>query len=185
MRRELPLKRILFSVFCFVFACCLQVHAQQPQTSASALENKMLADSLSWMLGDWEGPGTTNGSHEFIGHLSVGSELDQSALLLKRESANKAGGASGGLKELMIIGFDGKTKKIVGVTYDTNNNVSVYVGEVQSKQIVFNSIVAQPGFVMRRTFQLKDDGTVSFFTEVGSPGKQVEKVIEISFKKKS
>ncbi len=45
----------------------------------------------------------------------------------------------------MVIGFDGTTKKIVGVTYDTNNNISLFVGDLQDKQIVFNSAVAQPG----------------------------------------
>lgn len=182
---ETPLKRIIFPLSVLLLACCIQAFADQPQeTPASA--NKMLSDSLSWLLGNWEGTGTTaNAGREFLGQLSVSEELDHSALLLRRESMNKSGGPSGGLKELMVIGFDGTTKKIVGVTYDTNNNISLYVGEMQDKQIVFNSAVAQPGFVLRRTFQLKDDGTVSFFTETGSPGKEVVKVIEISFKKKS
>lgn len=184
MRMESPLKRIIFPISVFFLACCLQVYADQPQ-SATTAENKMLSDSLSWLLGDWEGSGTTSGGREFLGQLSAGAELDHSAVLIRRESMNKTGGPSGGLKELMVIGFDGTTKKVVGVTYDTNNNISLYVGDVQEKQVVFNSAVAQPGFVLRRTFQLKDDGTVNFFTETGSPGKEVTKVIEINFKKKN
>lgn len=181
---ETPLKRIIFSLSVLFLACCFQVFAESPTETAPA--NKMLSDSLGWLMGNWEGTGTTTtAGREFIGQLSVSEELDHSALLLRRESMNKTGGPSGGLKELMVIGFDGTTKKIVGVTYDTNNNISLYVGEMQDKQIVFNSAVAQPGYVLRRTFQLKDDGTVSFFTETGSPGKEVVKVIEINFKKKS
>ena len=183
---ETPLRRILFPLVVFLFACSMQVLADQPQTSAPpATENKMLSDSLAWMIGEWQGAGTTNGGHEFMAQLSITTELDHTALLLRRESMNKAGGPSGGLKELMVIGFDGTTKKIVGVTYDTNNNIALYVGELQDKQIVFNSAVAQPGYVLRRTFHLKDDGTVDFFTETGSPGKEVTRVIEINFKKKS
>ena len=184
LHMETSLKRIIFPISVLLLACCIQAFADQPQESP-AVTNKMLSDSLGWLLGSWDGSGTTNTGREFLGQLSATEELDHSALLLKRESMNKTGGPSGGLKELMVIGFDGTTKKIVGVTYDTNNNISLYVGEMQDKQIVFSSAVAQPGFVSRRTFQLKDDGTVSFFTETGSPGKEVVKAIEINFKKKS
>jgi hypothetical protein len=184
MRMETSLKRIIFPITVFFLACCIQVYADQPQDTTAAA-NKMLSDSLGWLLGDWEGSGTTSGGREFLGQLSASAELDHSALLLRRESMNKTGGPAGGLKELMVIGFDGTTKKIVGITYDTNNNISLYVAELQEKQVIFNSAVAQPGYVSRRTFQLKDDGTVNFSTETGSPGKEVVKVIEINFKKKS
>lgn len=144
----------------------------------------MLAEALGWMIGEWEGLGTTTGGREFVGKLSVAAELDNSALILHRESMNKAGGPSGGLKEVMMIGFDNTTKKIVGVTYDNNSSIALYVGEMKGDDLVFNSAVTQPGYVSRRTFRKSSDG-VSFFTETGSPGKEVSKAIEISFKKKN
>lgn len=181
---ELPLKRIIFPLVVFVFVSLGTLFAEEPQANSTTTEAKLLADTLGWMMGDWDGTGTTTGGREFLGKLSVAPELDNASVILHRESMNKAGGPSGGLKEVMMIGYDGTTKKIVGVTYDTNYNISLYVGELNGDDLIFNSAVTQPGYVARRTFHKTADG-INFTVETGSPGKEVTKTIEINFKKKS
>jgi hypothetical protein len=153
--------------------------APPPNTSG-----KTLPELLSWMMGEWEGDGTSRSEKEFIGKLSVIPELDSTALLIHRESTTKEG-LTGGLKELMIIGYDGTTKKIVATVYDNKNTIALYVGELKSpNELAFNSATAQQGYVSRRTFKTMPDG-LSFVIEGASPGKEVSKVVEINFKKKS
>lgn len=168
------------------------IHAQTPPAqpapaapAAASTSGKTLPELLSWMIGEWEGEGTSRSEKEFIGRLSAIPELDATAVLLHRESTTKEG-LTGGLKELMIVGYDGTTKKIVGTVYDNKNTIALYVGEMKSDtELVFNSATAQQGYVSRRSFKSMPDGTISFVIEGASPGKEVSKVVEINFKKKS
>ncbi|HEY7162003.1 MAG TPA: hypothetical protein VH815_12125, partial [Acidobacteriota bacterium] len=117
--------------------------------------------------------------------LSAIPELDSTAVLLHRESTTKEG-LTGGLKELMIVGYDGTTKKIVGTVYSNKNAIEILVGELKSEtELLFNSVSVQQGYVSRRTYKTMPDGRLSFVIESGSPGKEVSKVVEINFKKKS
>jgi hypothetical protein len=136
------------------------------------------------MIGEWEGEGIARAEREFIGKLSTMPELDGTALLIRRESTTKEG-LSGGLKELMIVGFDGTTKKIVATVYDNKNSIALYVGELKTNEVVFSAATAQQGYVSRRIFKVMPDGGLSFVIEGATPGKEVSKLVEINFKKKS
>ena len=92
---------------------------------------------------------------------------------------------AGGLKELIIVGFDGTTKKIVATVYDNKNTIALYVGELKTNEVVFSAATAQQGYVSRRIFKLMPDGGLSFVIEGATPGKEVSKLVEINFKKKS
>jgi hypothetical protein len=154
-------------------------------TAAPSTLGKTLPELLNWMMGEWEGEGTSRSEKEFIGKLSVIQELDSTALLIHRESTTKEG-LTGGLKELMLVGYDGTTKKIVGTVYDNKNTIALYVGELKSgNELVFNSATAQQGYISRRTFKTMPDGALSFVIEGAAPGKEVSKAVEINFKKKS
>ncbi len=157
--------------------------AQPTPPAAPSTPGKTLPELLNWMMGEWEGEGTSRSEKEFIGKLSVIPELDATSLLVHRESTTKEG-LTGGLKELMIIGYDGRTKKIVATIYDNKNTIGLYVGEVKTNEIVFNFANAQQGYVERRTFRLMPDGSLYFVGEGAVPGKEVSKVVEINFKKK-
>jgi hypothetical protein len=161
---------------------------QTPPATPTAPANpagQSVKDTLGWIAGEWEGEGVSRGEREFIGKLSAQFELDDEALLLKRESMNKQGtGPSGGLKELMLIGIDGTTKKMIMTTYTNNDFIGLYVGEVKGSDVVFNSTTAASGYTDRRTFKRLPDGSLSFFTEGGGGGKPVSKIVEINFKKK-
>lgn len=160
--------------------------APAPAAPAAAADtSKPLAEVLGFMVGNWEGEGLSRGEHEFIGKLGVTSELEGNGILLRRESMNKSGGPSGGLQELMIIGYDGTTKKIVGTLYDNKNSIVLYVGEVKENEIVFSLAMQAQGYVSRRTFKLLPDGALSFVVEGATPGKEVSKMVEINFKKKT
>jgi len=156
-----------------------------PAPAAPSTSGKTLPELLNWMMGEWQGDGTSRSENQFIGKLSVIPELDATAVLLHRESTTKEG-LTGGLKELMIVGYDGTTKKIIATVYDNKNTIALYVGELKSDtELVFNSATAQQGYVSRRTFKTMPDGALSFVIEGASPGKEVSKVVEINFKKKS
>jgi Protein of unknown function (DUF1579) len=159
--------------------------AQTTPPPPTGTSGKTLPELLNWLMGEWEGEGTSRSEKEFIGKLSVIPELDSTALLIHRESTTKEG-LTGGLKELMIVGYDGTTKKIVATVYDNKNTIALYVGELKANtELVFNSATAQQGYVSRRTFKTMPDGTLVFVVEGASPGKEVSKVVEINFKKKS
>jgi hypothetical protein len=158
-----------------------------PQTTPPAsppTTDKSLSDLLGWLIGEWEGEGVSVNGAAFVGMMSAVFELDNEAILARRESMNKPGGPSGGLKELMLIGFDGTTKKIIMTLYNNKNFIALYAGELTGTDVVFNSKTAPSGYTDRRTFKQLPDGGVSFFTEAASPGKAVSKIVEIKFKKK-
>ena len=144
----------------------------------------LLADVLGFVVGTWEGEGVSRGEHEFVGKMTATTELEGNAILVRRESMNKAGGPSGGLQELLLIGYDGSTKKIIGTLYDNKNSILLYVGEAKDKEIVFSLATSTPGYVSRRIFRLNPDGTLVFQVEGATPGKEVSKMVEINFKKK-
>lgn len=182
---------ILFVLIILAGYTFAQTPPQQPApsgqtapTSPTDVTGKSLQDLLGWMVGEWEGEGVSRGEREFIGKMSAHLELDDEVLLLKRESMNKEGGPTGGLKELMVIGFDGTTKKIIMTLYSNKNFIALYVGEIKGTDFVFNSSTAPAGYTDRRTFRRLPDGSISFFTEGAAQGKPVVKLVEINFKKK-
>ena len=179
----------LLTVTLFSTAVFAQVAASSasaaPDPTAGATE-KSVAESLDWMMGEWEGEGVSPGEREFIGMMSVTRELDDNAVLIRRESMNKAGGPSGGRKEIMVIEVDGATRKIVMTVHASNHFIGIYSGEMKgSNEIVFTLVTSQPGYVNRRSFKLLGDGGVSFTIEGASPGKEVSRQVEINFRKKS
>src|SRR5262245_60897107 len=99
-----------------------------PAPAAPSTSGKTLPELLNWMMGEWQGDGTSRSENQLIGKLSVIPELDATAVLLHRESTTKEG-LTGGLKELMIVGYDGTTKKIIATVYDNKNTIALYVGE--------------------------------------------------------
>lgn len=155
------------------------VTAQQNQAERS------LADVLSWIIGRWEGEGVSHSERKFIGELSIKTDLDEKVLVFARESRNKEGGLSGGLKEIMILGVDGATKNIVGTMYDNANGIVLYVGKIYDQEIVLEAAVSQPGFVNRRILKLESEDHLSFVIEGATSGKEVSKLVEIHFEKKS
>jgi len=188
-----PMKKLFLLIGLLIFYVSL-VHAQTTQTTpppqtppaatAPAQEPKTIDEALRWMEGNWEGTGKARGDHEFMGSLAVTSELDGNGILVNRGSMTMSGDPTGALKELMLIGYDGTTKKIVATMYDNKNIIAIYVGELGTNQIVFNLATAQPGYVSKRTFQLQPDGTLYFSIEGATPGNQPTKQVEINFKKK-
>jgi hypothetical protein len=167
-----------------VFASFAFAQAQQPTQSAPAT-TKPLADTLDWLTGNWGGEGLMSGDQEFLGTMKGTRELDDEAIVLMRESMNKAGGLSGGRKEIMVIGYEGTTKKIVMTLHTSNNFIGIYTGEMKDHEIVFTLATNQPGYVDRRSFKQLPDGGVSFIIERGAPGKNISKLVEINFKKKA
>ena len=142
------------------------------------------AEQLSWMIGDWEGEGMLQGEREFIGKMSIVSELDGMALMIHRESMNKTGGASGGRKEIMLIGYDGTFKKFIATIYTNDGAIVGYVGELKDKELIFSLPPTQTGVVSRRSYTLSADGGLSLVIEGAAAGKEVTKQVEIRFKKK-
>jgi len=156
----------------------------QPPAGAATPSDKPLIEVLSWMMGQWEGEGISR-DQQFIGHLNVSADLDGTILQITRESTSKNSTLTGGLKEIMLVGLDGTTKKIVETLYDNKNRIALYVGELGQNEIVFSLATAQPGYVDRRIFRLLPDGGLAFVIEGAAPGKEVSKLVEINFKKKS
>jgi len=156
--------------------------ATEPAAAPVTQNTKDLSEVLGFMIGNWGGEGLSRGEHQFIGKMTVTSELEGNALLVRRESMNKEGGPSGGLQELMVIGFDGTNKKIVGTLYDNKNLIAIFVGESKDNEIVFTQAMVPEGYVQRRTFKMLPDG-LSFVMEGATPGKEVSKLVEINFKK--
>ena len=174
-RKILMLLLILSAGFAF---------AQTPTPTQNApAETKPLGETLSWLEGSWEGQGVMAGDQEFTGTLSGKRELDDEAVILMRESMGKTQQA--GLKELMMIGFEASTKKIILTLLTSKNSIGIYTGELKDHEIVFTLATAQQGYVDRRSLKQLPDGGISFIIERGSPEKPVSKVVEINFKKKS
>ncbi len=181
-------KTLLLILMLFASFAVAQTATQTPEAPtapAPVSADKPLAEVLGWLLGQWEGEGVMSGDQEFLGTMKGTKELDDQAVVLLRESMNKAGGVVGGRKEIMVIGFEGSTKKIVMTLHTSGNFIGIYTGELRSNEVVFSLATAQQGYVNRRSFKLLPDGGLSFIIEGASPGKAVGKLVEINFKKKS
>ena len=183
-------KTLLFVLMLFAGYAFAQTPAQnQPAPAAppTPTTEKPLAEVLNWMVADWQGEGVMAGNQEFLGTLKATKELDDQAILLFRESMNKEGGVSGGKKEIMIIGFEGATKKVLLTVNSSNNTLLIYSGEMKNNEVVFSLVIPTPqaGFTHRRIFKLLPDNTLYFAIESGTPEKQVGKTVEINFKKKA
>jgi len=97
---------------------------------------------------------------------------------------NKTGGPSGGRKEIMLIGYDGGSKKFVATIYTNDGAIIGYVGELKDKQLIFSLPPSQSGIISRRTYSLASDGGLVLVIEGATAGKEVTKQVEIKFKKK-
>lgn len=183
------MKKSIYLIILMLFASVVYAQtppaapAQPEPAAATSTSGKTLPELLNWMMGEWQGEGTSRSEKEFIGKLSVIPELDSTSLLIHRESTTKEG-LTGGLKELMIIGYDGTTKKIVATIYDNKNTIGLYVGELKTDEIVFTQAYLQPGYVSRFSFKLMPDAGMIFVREGSAPGKEISKSVEINFKKK-
>lgn len=188
MKRVICILTAVMFVFFFLGQTTAQTQSQtkpaDPTTSVPPIDtSKTFSESVGWMVGEWEGEGVS-GQVQFIGKLTVTSELDGEALLLSRESMNKSGNIAGGLKEITVIGVDGTTKKIVATIYDNKNTIALYVGELKPNELVFTATGMKTGYAERRSFKQLADGALSFVVERSSPGKEMSKAAEINFKKK-
>ena len=175
-------QKSLMFLFMIILAGFAFAQPTQPTQTAPA-ETKPLAETLSWLEGNWEGQGIMSGDQEFTGTLSGKPELDGEAVILTRESVGKTQQA--GLKEIMLIGFEASTKKIILTLLTSKNSIGIYTGELKDHEITFTLATAQQGYVDRRSFKQLPDGGISFIIERGTPEKAVSKVVEINFKKKS
>jgi len=185
-QKTLILLLMLFSGFAFAqTAQQTQPAPTAPQTPAVNTDVP-LAHLLGWLVGKWEGEGMS-GDQEFLGQMEGSKQLDDQAILLMRESSSKTGGIAGGRKEIMIIGYEGATKKILLSVHGSNNTLLIYSGELKNQEIVFSLVIPAPqaGYVHRRSFRVLPNGGVAFAIEAGSPGKAPGKTVEINFKKKS
>jgi hypothetical protein len=168
--------------------------AQTPaetQTAPSATppaSDQPLADLLGWMSGNWQGEGLMAGTQEFVSELEVTKELDNQALLFQRESMSKEADLAGGKKEIMVIGYEGATKKILLSVHSSNNSLLIYSGELKgNNEIVFSLVLpaTQPGYTYRRVFKLLPNGNLSFSIETATPDKALSKTVEINYVKTS
>ncbi|MCI0605277.1 hypothetical protein L0156_20015 [bacterium] len=179
---------MVFAGFAFAQTQTIPATPPAPPAATSPVsDQKPLAEALSWLGGQWEGEGVMSGDQEFLGTMKATRELDDQAIVIMRESMNKAGGPSGGRKEIMIVGYEGSTKKIILTLHTSSNFTGIYTGEYKTNEIVFSLAIPAPqaGYVNRRSFKLLPDGALQFIIESGSPGKAVGKVVEINFKKKA
>lgn len=136
----------------------------------------ILQETLNWIVASWEGEGVQGGS-AFTSYLDVTPLLDGTVLQINRAS-------SSGLKEMMLLGYDGSSKKYVGVLYDSRNQIGLFSCELKEKSLDFSQIGLPQGYVSRRTFQLMPDGGILFAIERAEPGQAPAKSVEITFKKK-
>lgn len=185
------MKKSVFLVFLFLASVCFAQTQSTPPAPATppattpppTAAPATIAEGLNWLIGTWEGEGKSRGV-EFLGKLTVTEELDGMGVLANRISTTKTGDPTGGLKELFLIGFDGTTKKIVATLYDNKSAIALFVGEIKNKEVDFSLAQAQAGYANHRIFQLKEDGTLYFLIEGSSPGKEVSKLVEVTFTKK-
>jgi hypothetical protein len=185
-QKTLFLALMIFTSFAFAQTQTPPAATPPATTPAPVSEDKPLAGVLSWLIGQWEGEGVMSGDQEFLGTMKANKELDDQAIVVLRESMNKAGGPSGGRKELMVISYEGSTKKIILTLHTSNNFTGIFTGEYKNNEILFSLAIPAPqaGFVNRRSFKMLPDGGLAFIIESGAPGKAVGKVVEINFKKK-
>ena len=170
----------------FAFAQTQSQPAAPAAPATPVTPDKPLAELLGWLVGEWEGEGMS-GEQEFVGQMEGSKELDDQAILLRRESSSKTGGVVGGRKELMVIGYEGATKKILLSVNGSNNTLLIYSGELRGQEVVFSLVIPAPqaGYVHRRIFRQLPNGGVSFAIEAGTPEKAPGKTVEINFRKKS
>ena len=184
-------EKTLFILMMLVAGFVVAQTATQTQTPPSTAPapvtpEKPLAVLLGWLVGEWEGDGMA-GEQEFASKMEGSKELDDQAILLTRESSSKTGGVAGGRKEIMVIGYEGATKKILLSVHGSNNTLLIYSGELKGQEIVFSLVIPtpQPGYVHRRVFRMLPNGGISFAIEAGSPEKAPGKTVEINFRKKA
>ena len=107
-QKTLSLLLILFASFAFAQTPAQPTAPAAP--TAPAGESKPLAETLEWLVGDWEGDGIMAGDQEFHSTMKATRELDNEAILLFRESMSKNSGQAGGRKEILVVTFEGPTK---------------------------------------------------------------------------
>lgn len=176
------MRTFVCSIVILLFACTAFAQTETPDAEETARLGESVSELLDWMNGKWEGEGSSSGDQEFLARMTAGPELDGEAVVVHRESIPTAGSVSG-KKEIMVIGVDGSTKKIIMTLTTSNNFIGIYTGELKDQEIVFDWVTAPEGYVSRRSFRLLPDGGLSFVIEQATPGKQVSKQVEINFRK--
>jgi hypothetical protein len=183
------MKKLIFTFAILAFSSFVFAQGTTPNAAPPAANqavNRPLPEVLGWMVGQWEGEGVAR-DQQFVGRMTVVADLDNTILIITRESLNKDQTIAGGLKEKMMVGVDGTTKKIVETIYDNKNHIALFLGELKQNEIDFSPIPGQlqPGYASQRIFRLLPDGGLTFSIQEASPGKPLTKTVEINFKKKS
>jgi hypothetical protein len=163
-------------VFVSILATSFLNGAFSQQASAPKTTSPLVSQTLAWMLGDWEGEGVQNGT-AFSSTLSVTTKLDGTVIQISRSS-------SSGLKEMMLLGFDGSSKKYVGVLYDSRNHIGLFECQMKENEIGLNQFGLPQGFQSSRTIKLQPDTKMYFSIDRAEPGQQLSKSVEITYQKK-
>jgi hypothetical protein len=169
------MKNTIF-VFLIVFATLFVNDVFSQKASAPSTNSPPLSETLAWMLGDWEGEGVQSGS-AFSSSLTVTTRLDGTVLQINRSS-------SSGLKEMMLLGYDGNSKKYVGVLYDSRNHIGLFECQLKEKEISLSQIGLPQGFVSARAIKLQPDSKLYFSIDRAEPGQELAKSVEITYQKK-
>lgn len=157
----------------FVSIVLAQNEEQEP---SETMTGPYLGRSLSWMLGKWQGEGKRGGI-TFSSELEVSSILDETGLLLKRDS-------SGGYQEVMLLGYDMNSQKNVATLYDNRYHTGLYTCDISVNELSCSQVVSIQGYASERKYRLAMDGNLVFSIETKDPQKEVHKVLEVAFKKK-
>jgi hypothetical protein len=150
----------------------LQAYSQQTQEAQAV----MVAQSLSWMVGNWQGDAQQGGT-AYSSSLVIKDNLDGTVLLADRDT-------TGGFKELMVFGFDKASAKYVMTDFDNQKHIALFSCEFSDGQIACTQITAPSGYQSKRTIRRVDPTTIAFMIEGAKSGEQMAKQIEISYRKK-
>lgn len=167
----------------FLFAC-LPARAQQSQQATqtngrtpSTNDIVLASQTLSWMVGNWQGDGVQEGV-TFSTSFQVQSALDDAVLIAKRTT-------NGGYKDEMLLGFDKGSNHYVATIFDSQKHIALFSCDVVANQVTCNQITAPAGYQSRRTFRQIDANSVSFVIEGGKSGAQLEKKVEVTYRRQS
>jgi len=163
-------------VFVTILATSFLQDAISQKASAQKTSEPALSQTLAWLMSDWEGEGVQSGT-AFSSSLSVTTRLDGTVLQINRSS-------SSGLKEMMLLGFDGSSKKYVGVLYDSRNHIGLFECQMKENEISLSQIGLPQGFQASRTFRMQPDSKLYFSIDRAEPGQELSKSVEITYQKK-
>jgi hypothetical protein len=159
-------------IFAFFLSFHFQAYSQQTQEAQLVL----VAQNLSWMIGNWQGDGQQGGI-SYSSSLLVKGDLDGTVVIADRDT-------TGGFKEAILIGFDKGSSKYVATVFDSQKHIALFGCDLSSGQIACSQLTAPSGFQSKRTLRLGDPNTIVFTIEGGKTGEQMAKTIEITYHKK-